>query len=325
MGRRERPCNAIRCYDSANGGPRQELPSLELEVLERWRERDVFANRCAARAARAVGVLRGSPDGERSPGSHHVLSRVFKDIYPRYKTMRGYRVERKGGWDCHGLPVEIGVEKELGIASKAEIEEYDGSSASTRSAASRCSSTWRSGTGSPSGSASGWTWRTPIARWTRTTSSRCGGRSREIDQRGLLYEGHKVVPYCPRCGTALSSHEVALGYEDVVDPSVYLKLPTDSTRASALLIWTTTPWTLPGNVAVAVAPKARMRACAWARRLFVLAEARVRGGARRGRARSSSRFPAAELVGALRATRGPIFTAERPFARRACRSSRATS
>ena len=105
--------------------PRQELPALELEVLERWRERDVFAESLREREGAKQWVFyEGPPTANGPPGSHHVLSRVFKDIYPRFQTMRGYRVERKGGWDCHGLPVEIAVEQELGIKSKAEVEEY---------------------------------------------------------------------------------------------------------------------------------------------------------------------------------------------------------
>src|SRR5271156_5921526 len=105
--------------------PRRELPSLELEVLERWRERDVFAESLLARAgARQWVFYEGPPTANGPPGSHHVLSRVFKDIYPRFQTMRGYRVERKGGWDCHGLPVEIAVEQKLGFTNKAQIEEF---------------------------------------------------------------------------------------------------------------------------------------------------------------------------------------------------------
>ena len=129
--------------------PQQDLPALELEVLERWRERDVFA-RVAARAREGAEqwvFYEGPPTANGPPGSHHVLSRVFKDIYPRFQTMRGYRVERKGGWDCHGLPVEIAVEQELGIHHKAEIEEYGIARVQRSAAASRCSRSSRSGTG----------------------------------------------------------------------------------------------------------------------------------------------------------------------------------
>ncbi|MGH2905058.1 MAG: class I tRNA ligase family protein [Solirubrobacteraceae bacterium] len=242
--------------------PRQELPGMELEVLERWRERDVFAESLRAREGAEQWVFyEGPPTANGPPGSHHVLSRVFKDIYPRFQTMRGYRVERKGGWDCHGLPVEIAVEEQLGIKSKMEIEEYGIERFNARCRESVF---------------------TFLQEWNRLTE-RIGfwldlehayrtldesyiesvwWALSQIDARGLLYEGNKVVPYCPRCETTLSSHEVALGYRDVVDPSVYLKLPVVSADPSTpstekLLVWTTTPWTLPGNVAVAVSPTAQ--------------------------------------------------------------------
>ena len=202
-------------------------------MLERWRERDVFAQslRCARGAQRWV-FYEGPPTANGPPGSHHVLSRVFKDIYPRFQTMRGYRVERKGGWDCHGLPVEIAVEQELGIKSKAEIEEYGIGEFNERCRESVF---------------------TYLEEWNRLTE-RIGfwldlddayrtldesyiesvwWALAQIDRRELLYEGHKVVPYCPRCETTLSSHEVALGYRDVVEPSVYLKLPGARRRGQA--------------------------------------------------------------------------------------------
>jgi isoleucyl-tRNA synthetase len=238
---------------------RQELPELELQVLERWRERDVFGESLRNRDGAEQWVFyEGPPTANGRPGSHHVLSRVFKDIYPRYKTMRGYRVERKGGWDCHGLPVEIAVEEKLGIKSKTEIEQYG-----IKEFNEQCRNSVFE----------------YLEEWDRLTE-RIGfwvdlehayrtldesyiesvwWALKTISDKGLLYEGHKVVPYCYRCGTALSSHEVALGYKDVVDPSVYVRLPITVDRGplragDALLIWTTTPWTLPGNVAVAAGP-----------------------------------------------------------------------
>jgi isoleucyl-tRNA synthetase len=240
--------------------PRQELPALELEVLRRWRERGVFAQSLVQRRDAEPWVFyEGPPTANGRPGAHHVLSRVFKDIYPRYKTMRGHRVERKGGWDCHGLPVEIAVEQKLGINSKHEIENVVGIEEFNRQCRESVFEY--------------------LEEWNRLTE-RIGfwidlddayrtldetyiesvwWALAEIHRRGLLYEGHKVVPYCPRCGTALSSHEVALGYRDVVDPSVYVRLPVQRANGpllagDALLIWTTTPWTLPGNVAVAAGP-----------------------------------------------------------------------
>ena len=235
--------------------PRRDLPELELEILDRWRERDVFAASLRAREGAPAWVFyEGPPTANGPPGTHHVLSRVFKDIYPRFQTMRGYRVERKGGWDCHGLPVEIAVEQQLGIRHKAEIEEYGIEEFNARCRESVF---------------------TFLEEWDRLTE-RIGfwldlehayrtldesyiesvwWALAEIDRRGLLYEGNKVVPYCPRCETTLSSHEVALGYRDVIDPSVFLKLPVVG-GDERLLVWTTTPWTLPGNVALAVSPSA---------------------------------------------------------------------
>src|ERR1700722_468735 len=239
--------------------PRQELPGLELEVLERWRERDVFAESLRTREGAEQWVFyEGPPTANGRPGSHHVLSRVFKDIYPRYKTMRGYRVERKGGWDCHGLPVEIAVEEKLKITSKTEIEQYGIKefNEQCRNSVFEYLEEWDRLT-------------ERIGFWVdlehayrtldETYIESVWWALSEIDKKGLLYEGHKVVPYCYRCGTALSSHEVALGYKDVVDPSVYVRLPVSAPgkrlqTGDALLIWTTTPWTLPGNVAVAVGP-----------------------------------------------------------------------
>jgi isoleucyl-tRNA synthetase len=288
--------------------PRQELPTLELEVLERWRERDVFAESLRLRAGAKQWVFyEGPPTANGPPGSHHVLSRVFKDIYPRFQTMRGYRVERKGGWDCHGLPVEIAVEQKLGITHKSEIEETVG--------IERFNAECRGSV------------FTFLEEWDRLTE-RIGfwldlehayrtldesyiesvwWALSKIAERDLLYEGHKVVPYCPRCETTLSSHEVALGYKDVVDPSVFLKLGVGS-GPEKLLVWTTTPWTLPGNVAVAVSPTATYALVRAAGEDLLLAEARVEAVLGEG-VEVLDRFSGAELVSRYRDYRGPIFAA----------------
>src|ERR1700691_1893789 len=254
--------------------PGQALPALEQEVLRRWRERDVFAQSLRMRADGEPWVFyEGPPTANGRPGSHHVLSRVFKDVYPRYKTMRGHRVERKGGWDCHGLPVEIAVEEKLGIKSKTEIEQYG-----IKEFNEECRNSVFE----------------YLEEWDRLTE-RIGfwvdlehayrtldesyiesvwWALAQISERGLLYEGHKAVSYCPRCETTLSSHEVALGYRDVVDPSVFLKLPV-ANGEERLLVWTTTPWTLPGNVAVAVAPNATYAKARVDGDSFLLAQDRV--------------------------------------------------
>jgi isoleucyl-tRNA synthetase len=237
---------------------KQSFPALEESVLERWREGKTFERQLDSRRGRPVwSFYEGPPTANGKPGSHHVLSRVFKDIYPRYKAMCGYDVPRKGGWDCHGLPVELEVERELGISSKEQIEEYGIAefNARCRESVFRYVRDWERLV-------------ERIGHWIDlddpyvTMDDRyiesVWWSLRQIWDAGRLYEGYKVVPYCPRCGTALSSHEVALGYKDVVDPSVYVRLPITEPRGSApvragdsLLVWTTTPWTLISHAAVA--------------------------------------------------------------------------
>ncbi len=240
--------------------PKQSFPELEERILERWRARDVFHRSLEQREGAPVwSFYEGPPTANGLPGSHHVLSRVFKDIYPRYRTMRGHRVPRKAGWDCHGLPVELEVERELGINSTAEIEAYGIAEFNQRCRESvfRYVEEWNRLT-------------ERIAFWidlddayatlTNSYIESVWWSLRRIWDDGRLYQGHKVVPYCPRCGTALSSHEVAQGYEEVEDPSVYVRLPVREPSApleegDALLVWTTTPWTLISNAAVAVGPE----------------------------------------------------------------------
>ncbi|HTU77313.1 MAG TPA: class I tRNA ligase family protein [Solirubrobacteraceae bacterium] len=287
--------------------PRQELPALELRVLERWRERDVFAQSLRRREGAEQWVFyEGPPTANGPPGSHHVLSRVFKDIYPRFQTMRGYRVERKGGWDCHGLPVEIAVEEELGIEHKSEIEEYGIArfNARCRESVFRFLEEWNRLT-------------ERIGFWIdlehayRTLDESyiesVWWALSQIHARGLLYEGRKVVPYCPRCETTLSSHEVALGYRDVVDESVFLKLPV-SDREERLLVWTTTPWTLPGNVAVAVSPGATYVTARVNDDYLVIAEPRMAAVLGEG-AEVVERCSGVELVERFGSYEGPIFAA----------------
>ena len=290
--------------------PKQSFPELERRVLERWRERDVFARSLANREdAEVWSFYEGPPTANGRPGSHHVLSRVFKDVYPRYRTMRGYRVPRKAGWDCHGLPVELEVEKELGIGSKQEVEEYgiDKFNARCRESVFEYVEEWNRLT-------------ERIGFWIDLDDPYVTLEDNYIESvwwslRKLwdderLYEGHKVVPYCPRCGTALSSHEVALGYKDVSDPSIYVRFPLlgeDGTApdGESLLVWTTTPWTLPGNVAVAVAPEVAYVRARVGGETLILAEPLVEKVLGEGVEIVGERFPGSELVG--RAYDGPVF------------------
>ena len=249
--------------------PKQRFPELEERVLERWREHDVFARQLAQRRDAAAPIwsfYEGPPTANGRPGSHHVLPRAYKDVYPRYKAMRGHYVPRKAGWDCHGLPVELEVEKELGISSKAEIEEYGIAefNARCRESVFRYVADWNRLTERIG------CWidlEDPYVTLTNEYIESVWWSLRQVWDQGRLYEGHKVVPYCPRCGTALSSHEVAQGYRDVEDPSVYVRFPvtgappTDAIPESpvqpgdALVAWTTTPWTLISNAALAVGPE----------------------------------------------------------------------
>jgi isoleucyl-tRNA synthetase len=284
--------------------PRQELPALELQVLERWRGREVFAESLRRRAEGQTRIFyEGPPTPNGRPGSHHVLTRVFKDMYMRYMTMCGYRVERKGGWDCHGLPVEIAVEQELGISSKAEIEQYGIERFNTR--CRQLVSAYLEDWGRLTERIGFWldleqAYRTLDEEYIESVWWALA----RIHEQGMLYEGHKVVPYCTRCGTGLSSHEVALGYRDIVDESVYVRMALSEPapplqEGDELLVWTTMAWTLPANAAVAVNPEmtyVRARDADPDHPTFVVAEAlaeRVLGKD----VRIIDRFPGSALEG----------------------------
>ncbi len=288
--------------------PKQSFPELEQRVLARWRERDVFGRSLANREGAEVwSFYEGPPTANGRPGSHHVLSRVFKDVYPRYRTMRGYRVPRKAGWDCHGLPVELEVEKQLGIGSKQEVEEYgiDRFNARCRASVFEYVEEWNRLT-----ERIGF-WidlDDPYVTLENDYIESVWWSLRRLWDEQRLYEGHKVVPYCPRCGTALSSHEVALGYQDVSDPSIYVRFPLlaedGGDAGESLLVWTTTPWTLPGNEAVAVAPDVTYVRAKVGDEVLILAEPLVERVLGEG-AQVLDRLPGSRLVG--RSYRGPVF------------------
>jgi isoleucyl-tRNA synthetase len=260
-----------------------DLPELEERVLARWREQNVVAKVAAARdGAKPWIFYEGPPTANGRPGLHHVWARVFKDLFPRFRTMRGYAVPRKGGWDCHGLPVELEIEKELGLATKADIEAYgiEAFNQRCRESVQRYAEDWSSLT-----ARSGVWIDTADAYWTMTNDyiESVWWLVRQLWNHGLLYEGHRVTPYCGRCGTALSSHEVAQGYRDVVDPSIYVRFPLVGAGSGPddadLLVWTTTPWTLVSNVAAAVGPEltyVRVAAPDGGRDLVMVAEAAAR-------------------------------------------------
>jgi isoleucyl-tRNA synthetase len=283
--------------------PKQSFPALEDRILERWRERDVFHRSFADREGSPLwSFYEGPPTANGRPGSHHVLARVFKDIYPRFKTMTGHQVPRKAGWDCHGLPVELEVERELGITSKEEIEEFGIAefNARCRESVFRYVEDWNRLT-----ERIGF-WLDlddPYVTMTNDYIESVWWALRRMWDDGRLYEDYKVVPYCPRDGTALSSHEVALGYQDVEDPSIYVRFPLLDADES-LLVWTTTPWTLPGNEAAAVAADVEYARVRLGGETLILAATlveKVLGEA----AEIVDRFPGKDLAG--RNYRGPIF------------------
>ena len=231
--------------------PKLNLTLLEEGVLRYWKSHDIFHKSLAQREGNEEYVFfEGPPTANGRPGVHHVLARAFKDIFPRYKTMRGYHVSRRGGWDTHGLPVEIEVERKLGFTNKQQIEEYGIAkfNALCRESAFEYIQEWEKLTDR-------------IAYWVDLDEAYITYTNEYIESvwwilkqlwdKDLLYQGFKVVPYCPRCGTPLSDHEVAQGYRQAEDPSVYVRMPLVDEPDTSLLVWTTTPWTLPANVCVA--------------------------------------------------------------------------
>ncbi|MBA2441927.1 MAG: isoleucine--tRNA ligase [Rubrobacter sp.] len=236
-------------------GPQVDLPELEERMLALWNRIGAFQKSVERRPADAPFVFyEGPPTANGRPGFHHALSRAFKDIVPRYKTMRGYRVERKGGWDCHGLPVELEVEKELGLSGKNDVEEYgvEEFNRLCRESVFRYVGDWRR-----MSDRLGFWLDNDNAYWTLDNSyiESVWWALKTLHERDLLYEGYKVTAHCPHDQTSLSSAEVAMGYEDIVDPSVYVRFPLEDQPETSLLVWTTTPWTLVSNTATAAHPE----------------------------------------------------------------------
>ncbi len=232
---------------------RVDFAKQEKQILELWAKEGVFQRSLEMRNTAPNFVFyEGPPTANGLPHIGHVLPRAIKDLIPRYKTMDGYKVLRKAGWDTHGLPVELEVERELGISGKPDIEAYGVAEFIERCRTSvfRYQKEWETVT-----ERIGFWLDLEDAYITYTPAyvESVWWAIKKIWDRGLLYKGHKVVPYCPRCGTSLSSHEVAQGYQDAEDPSVFVRFPVVDEEHTSLLVWTTTPWTLPSNTACAVA------------------------------------------------------------------------
>jgi isoleucyl-tRNA synthetase len=235
---------------------RSVFPAQEEQVLNYWKENKIFQKTLAKNKNKKPYVFfEGPPTANGKPGLHHVEARSFKDLICRFKTMEGYLVNRKGGWDTHGLPVELEVEKQLGFTNKGDIEKYGIANFNTKAQESvwKYLSDWQNLT-----ERMGYfiDMADPYITYSLPYMESVWWILKSIYDKGLIYHGHKIGPYCPRCGTTLSSHELAQGYQTVHDPSIFVKFylkdfpQIKGYRKSALLVWTTTPWTLPANLAV---------------------------------------------------------------------------
>jgi isoleucyl-tRNA synthetase len=280
--------------------PNVDLPALEREVLAFWEEAGIFERSLEARRGAPAWVFyEGPPTANGRPGIHHAESRTFKDLYPRYRTMTGHFVARKAGWDCHGLPVELEVEKEIGTKTKRDIEAYGIAEFNRRcrESVTRYVEDWERMTERLG-------FWIDISQAYRTMDTEyiesVWWSLKELHRQGLLFEADKSVAYCPRCGTALSDHEVALGYATVTDPSVFARFriveaADPSLIGASLVAWTTTPWTLPSNLGLAVDPDEPYVRIPHPDGEVILAEARVEA-VLGGSPEPADRFPGRRLT-----------------------------
>ncbi len=279
---------------------RPDFPAMEQATLEHWHANDVFHKTLALRKGGPIwSFYEGPPTANGKPGAHHVEARVFKDVFPRYRAMKGHDVPRKAGWDCHGLPVELEVEKELGLNSKSEIEDYgiEAFNQRCRESVQRYVGDFEELT-----ERIGFWVDMPDAYWTMDAEyvDSLWWALKKLWDEGLIFEDFRVAPYCARCGTGLSDAEVAMGYETVEDPSVFVRFPVLdgplAAEGAKLVVWTTTPWTLPSNTLVAVNPGATYALVRADGELLVVA-ADLREKVLGEDAEVVREFPGAELVG----------------------------
>jgi isoleucyl-tRNA synthetase len=256
---------------------RVDLAELDRRVSRWWKDQDIFGRSLKQTEQGPTWVFyEGPPTANGSPGTHHVEARVFKDVFPRFKTMKGFSVPRRAGWDCHGLPVELAVERELGISGKPEIERVGIAEFNAR-----CRESVMRHVGEFEALTERMGYWIDLAHPYRTMSPEyidsVWWSLKKIYQDGRLTEDFRVAPYCTRCGTTLSDHEVAQGYETVSDPSVYVRFPVLGEVAGIsgadLMVWTTTPWTLVSNTAVAVNPEVVYAVVRTDQGTFVVAQA----------------------------------------------------
>ncbi|RCV54503.1 isoleucine--tRNA ligase [Marinitenerispora sediminis] len=278
-----------------------DLPAVEHEVLRRWSDQKVFERSLEqTRGGRNWVFFEGPPTANGQPGVHHVEARVFKDVFPRFKTMKGFHVDRKAGWDCHGLPVEVAVEKELGLSGKKDIETFGVAEFNDRCRESVLRNvdaftamTERMGYWVNMDEA----YRTMDPEYVESV----WWSLKVIWEKGLLFRDYRISPYCPRCGTTLADHELAQGYETVTDPSVYVRFPVtsgplaDPGRPTSLLVWTTTPWTLVSNTAVAVHPEVQYVVATNGTERLLVAEPLLGSALGEGWQPTGERFEGAEM------------------------------
>ncbi len=236
--------------------PTRSADDLEKEVLQRWRDEKLFEQTQKAGEGKPPWVFfEGPPTANGKPGIHHVFARTVKDLFCRYRQMNGYYVPRKAGWDTHGLPVEIEIEKKLNISGKQDIEKFgvENFNRLCRESVFAYRGDWEA----LSERIAHWLdYSDPYITYSNNYVESAWWALKTLFEKGRLYKGHKVLPYCSRCGTSLSSHEVAQGYEDVVDPSVWVMMDLkDQPHRRSIMVWTTTPWALVSNVALAVNKK----------------------------------------------------------------------
>ena len=252
-----------------------DFSAMEKEVLQFWQEQEVFRKSVDNRAGGKEYVFYdGPPFATGLPHYGHLLAGTIKDVVPRYRTMRGDRVQRTFGWDCHGLPVENEMEKQLQLTSKREIEDYgiDRFNEACRSIVLRYTNEWER----------------IVTRMGRWVDFRNGYRTmdmpymesiwwvfRTLWDKGLIYEGHKILPYCPRCATPLSNFEANQGYMEVTDPAITLRFKALEDENTYFLAWTTTPWTLPSNLALVVGPEIDYVKIKDGEEYYIMAESRL--------------------------------------------------
>ncbi|MDO8590080.1 MAG: class I tRNA ligase family protein [bacterium] len=251
---------------------KSERAQREEKILQFWKEHKIFEKTLEKKSPKGDFVFyEGPPTANGRPAIHHLEARAFKDAIPRYKTMRGFRVPRKAGWDTHGLPVELEVEKTLGLQSKKEIEKYGIAkfNKACRASVQKYIGDWAKFT-----DRIGYWVNLDDAYFTYNNSyiESVWSILAHVEERKLLYKDYKVLPWCPRCGTALSSHELAQGYQEVKDISLYVKFKVVGQENTYLVAWTTTPWTLPGNVALAVDKDIEYVKYKWAGEFYIVAK-----------------------------------------------------